>query len=152
MNIECPLECNHTLFQAFTSLLRLSGEYLYADYINESPALRDDFDDKHVDASKARESIAQVYVYYETLTYELSSETPAMNWISLVATVGGTLSLFMGVSVFSFFEIVELLMEIILSKCCMRSWKIKSTNSNNKQVTNNKKNFLFYLTKDTNKV
>ena len=77
MDIECPLECNHTLFQALTSLLRLSGEYLYADYINDRPTLRDDFDDKYVDASRARESIAQVYVYYESLTFEFSSEMPA---------------------------------------------------------------------------
>lgn len=134
---ECPLECNHTHFQLFTSLLRLSGEYLYSDYINENKILRHDFDDKFIDASKASVSIAKVYVYYKTLTYELSNETPAMDWISLVATMGGTLSLFMGVSVFSLFEIVEFLMEVILEKLCLSSWnksfKKKLTPTTNKK-------------------
>jgi hypothetical protein len=41
-----------------------------------------------------------------------STESPKMNIVSLLASMGGNLSLFLGVSVFTLAEIVEVVIEI----------------------------------------
>ena len=61
---------------------------------------------------RAEKSFVNVYVYYESLNYAESSETPQMNVGQLLASIGGNLGLFLGVSVFSLCEIVEVLIEI----------------------------------------
>ena len=39
-----------------------------------------------------------------------------MDWVNLLASIGGNLSLFLGVSVFSVCEIIEVLIEIYFIK------------------------------------
>ena len=51
-------------------------------------------------------------IFYESLSYILSEETPRMDMVSLLASIGGNLGLFLGVSVFSLYEMVEVALEI----------------------------------------
>ena len=53
-----------------------------------------------------------VNIFYESLSYMESTESPKMNIVSLLASMGGNLSLFLGVSVFTLAEIVEVVIEI----------------------------------------
>ena len=43
----------------------------------------------------------------------MSKEYPKTNVVDLLANIGGTMSLFLGISVLSFCELVELLIEIV---------------------------------------
>ena len=81
------------------------------DYINENEKLSSDFDITPIDARMAQQSIAQISVFYYSLTYISSFETPKMDIVSLLASIGGNLSLFMGVSFLSICELVELFIE-----------------------------------------
>ena len=112
---ECPLECNRTEIRTSVSMLSLSG-YLYMDYINKNANLFSDFNSTSIDDLKAKESITKINIYYDSLTYEKSNESAKLTWIDLVSTIGGSLSLFMGISIFSFFELIELLIEAIFLK------------------------------------
>ena len=67
------------------------------------------------DTSTIEKSVVTVKLYYGSLSYTLTSESPQMDLVSLLASIGGNLSLFLGVSAFSLFEIVEVLIEI----CCV---------------------------------
>ncbi len=71
-----------------------------------------DFVNRTIDSAQAEKSFVNVYVYYESLSYTESSETPQMNVIQLLASIGGHLGLFLGVSVFSLAELVEVFIEI----------------------------------------
>jgi hypothetical protein len=76
-------------------------------------------------ADVAAQSFIHVYIFYNSLSYIFSLESPAMDVVSLLASIGGNLSLFLGVSVFSLFEIFEVLLEIIFLKT---NFKMKVSN------------------------
>ena len=107
----CPLECNRTEFRMFTSASKLIGDS-FVDYIKNNENLRRDFVTRQLDANSARNSITKIYIFYESLFYTMSTESPKIDLVLLVAYIGGILGLFLGVSVLSICEIVELLIEI----------------------------------------
>ena len=109
----CPLECNHTEYKASISSVQLNGEY-YLDLINENSNLTRDFVNRTLDSNSAKESVVRMTVYYDSLSYTLSTESPKMDIVSLLANIGGNLGLFMGVSLFSLCELFEVLIEICL--------------------------------------
>jgi hypothetical protein len=109
----CPLECNQTLYKTLVTTNKLNGNELYVMKIKNNSKLASDFINRTIDSKNARKSFATVYVFYESLSYTLSNETPQMDGVSLFGSIGGNLSLFLGVSLFSLCEIIELIMELI---------------------------------------
>ena len=85
----------------------------YIDYLNEYGK---DFSITALDANVARKSFVKFDIYYDSLSYELSSESPKMDVVSFLANVGGNLGLFLGVSVISICEVIEALIEIWIFK------------------------------------
>ena len=85
----------------------------YVDTIKNNARLNEDNMGALVDAEYAQKSVVRVYIFYETLSFTESTETASKGSpLSLAANIGGILSLFLGVSVLSAFEMVELLIEI----------------------------------------
>jgi hypothetical protein len=58
-----------------------------------------------------------VYVYFPKLEYTLINQIPKANSFDLISSVGGTLSLFIGISFFTLIELIEIMLEFMLSKC-----------------------------------
>ena len=112
---KCPLECNQTTFETTMSFGSLSGNS-FVDKINENENLKKDFVKRALNEKTARESVIKVNLYYDSLSYELSTESPKMTLADLLASIGGNLGLFMGMSLMSFSEILEVLLEIIIIK------------------------------------
>jgi hypothetical protein len=54
-----------------------------------------------------------VNINFETLSYKYIGEKAVMSIVDLLAHIGGQMSLFLGISVLSFFEIFEILYEVI---------------------------------------
>ena len=77
-----------------------------------NPNLVKDFKNRTIDAEVARESIVSVIVFYESLSYTLTTEIPQVDIVSLLGSIGGNLSLFLGVSFFSLCEIFEVAIEM----------------------------------------
>jgi hypothetical protein len=114
----CPMPCNRTLYRTSLSSTLLVGDYFF-ELINKSAGLREDFvDNKRLDVKTARNAFARINIYYESLSYTESVETAVSGStiLTLIATIGGLLSLFLGVSVMSFFEFVEFAYEILSVK------------------------------------
>jgi len=65
-----------------------------------------------VDATTAKNSFVRANIFYNSLSYKETNELPQMDLVSLLGSIGGNLGLFLGVSVFSLAEIVEVLIEI----------------------------------------
>ena len=108
---HCPLECNSTEYHASVSSIEMIGDF-YVDYLNESLNLKKDFVTRQINAQTAKESIVNLNIFYESLSYTKTTEIAQMDLVSLLSNIGGTLSLFLGISVFSFYELVEVLIEI----------------------------------------
>jgi len=108
---QCPLECNQTKFGVATSTNNIIGAY-HAKIINENKHLSEQFENRQIGKEEAQSSFVQAAMFYESLSYGLETESPKMNFVSLLASVGGNLSLLLGISLFSFFEVIDVLMEI----------------------------------------
>jgi hypothetical protein len=108
---QCPLECDQASLKTSITFNQLNG-YAYVEKIRNNSNLSMDFVNRPINANSARESIAYVNVFYSSLSYASTTETSKINFVSLLASMGGNLGLFLGVSVFSLCEIVEVVVEI----------------------------------------
>ena len=78
------------------------------------PDLAKDFLLNKTDSNVASKSFIWLNIFYKQLSYEISTESAQVSLILLCANIGGYLSLFLGVSLLSFFELVQLCVEILL--------------------------------------
>ena len=106
----CPLECNQTLIKTSISSVLLVGDGYLSRIKNSN--LSTDFINRTIDAATVEKSIVHVNIFYESLSYTETTESPQMNIVSLLGSIGGHLGLFLGVSIFSLCEIIEVLIEI----------------------------------------
>jgi hypothetical protein len=88
----------------------------FIDYLRENQRLSSDFVTKPINSLTAKESFVKLSIFYDTLSYEMSKEFSKMNIVDLLANIGGTLSLFLGISILSLCELVELLIEIFYAR------------------------------------
>lgn len=112
-DIECPLECNSREFSAIIT----SGVYPSHHYANYLLKTHKIFQRSHsgraVDVRDVKRSVAKVSVQYQTLGYTLITEIEAMSVGNLLANTGSFFGLFMGMSVLSFMEIFEIVVELV---------------------------------------
>ena len=122
---ECPLECNHSEYKTSVSSLKLFGQS-FADLLNEQPILSRDFVTRPASADTARESVVGLIVFYGNLDYVYSTESAKIDVVGLLATIGGNLGLFLGVSILSICDLVDLLMHVYtkFERFCLRKRRI----------------------------
>ena len=108
----CPLECNQTLYKTLISSNKLNAKSFYLSSIRENKNLTADFINRSIDANIARESIIYVNIFYERLSYTLTTESPQMDIVSLLSSIGGNLGLFLEVSLFTLCEFVQVVIEM----------------------------------------
>jgi hypothetical protein len=107
----CPLECNRTTFSYESSSSEIIGD-LYVDFIKSNKNLSADFVARPITAETAKKSFVYLFLAYDSLSYTYSNEYPNMDVVGLLAAIGGTFGLFMGVSLLSFCEIFEYILEV----------------------------------------
>lgn len=56
--------------------------------------------------------LISVYIYFDKIEHVEITEVESMSSFNLLANIGGTLGLFIGVSVLSFVEVIELTIEM----------------------------------------
>ena len=111
---QCPLECNSTEYTFEMSSQRVYGNG-YIHFIKENPNLSADFDTTHINSETVSNKFVQLYAYYDSLTYTFSTDTPSMDIVSFLANIGGTLGLFLGLSLLSVCELIHVLVEIVMA-------------------------------------
>jgi hypothetical protein len=118
---RCPLECDSSRITYTSSLSQLSPK-TYAKLLQKSPNIRSDFIGRSLeDESVVLQSVARLNIFYDSLSYTISTESPQTDMVSLIANIGGNLGLFMGVCLFSMGEMVVTLVELLFLK-----WQTKS--------------------------
>ena len=111
----CPLECARSEYKATLTTAQMMGHVLVGK-VRRSSYLARYFGNRTLDDESVAQSVVSVNLFYESLAYTLSSEQPRMDVVALIASLGGHLSLLMGVSVFSVCEIGEVFVEMCLAK------------------------------------
>ena len=117
---QCPHVCSSTSYD-----LRISyGEYPSSNYMHNSIrrkigsaffnwAFKVDEKSNLNSLDLARDSLVELFVYFDEIKYTEITEAPTTTFVDLIASIGGTLGLFIGVSLLSFVELIELILEII---------------------------------------
>ncbi len=121
---NCPLECNRTRFKTFMSSYDVIGDFYY-DFIKSNANLLSDYVKANLTIATAKDSFTFTLVYYESMSYTLVTESPTMDVVSLLANLGGTLGLFLGVSLLHVCEIVDVIIQVFLIKSNLN--KVKPT-------------------------
>jgi len=109
---QCPLECFRKEFK-YSISNQIIDSWYYNEKLEANKLFSSEIKSRN---SSMRESVVAINVYYNSLTYTLSTESQLRDVVSLLAYVGGIVSLFLGVSFFSIFEVIEVLLNIYYIK------------------------------------
>ncbi|CAF0708689.1 unnamed protein product [Brachionus calyciflorus] len=107
---QCPLECDSSNFQMTASSSRYPTRY-YQNYLSARTNILSRFP-TGTSASEITKSTVLLNVFYEDLATTYTNEIPAVTPVSLLGNVGGNLGLFIGISLLTFVEIIEFLIEL----------------------------------------
>lgn len=108
---QCPLVCNRHQFNMGEILQAFTDEIDIRLFIENKK-----FFDKLIinKSAKLKKSIARVKVYYTDIGYEDQEEIATFNVIDVISNIGGTLGLFLGLSIFSFIETVYFIAQVLI--------------------------------------
>lgn len=115
-NKNCPLECETTSYTLTISQDNFPSYQAYqASFLNKTQYIQDLFG---IDASNFtydvyQKSYTSINVYFEDLTVMDLSESISIDQVQLLSNLGGTIGIFLGVSVISAVECVELILVLI---------------------------------------
>ena len=102
---QCKRNCDETKFHAVTSSALFPAQGV-EEQVREMANLT------HYDASELRENVLLVRVYFATMTRVESQHRAAIDESDLLASMGGLCGLFMGASVVTICELVEVLLHL----------------------------------------
>ena len=110
----CPLECKKNEYKLKTMSTNLSPEIYYNNLKNKNN--QSIFQNETLTIDFFRQNSIKINIYYDTLADTIITESESINIISLLSNLGGTLGLFLGISVLSFAEFFEIMVKYILIK------------------------------------
>jgi len=102
----CPLECDsfslniETKSQAILAYGNVTDNYFHSQLKTYQDVYKSYFG---------------IYVYYEEFKYSFIKQNPKMEIFDLLSNIGGTFSLFLGLSIFSFLELFEILANLMFN-------------------------------------
>ena len=68
--------------------------------------------------------IVKLNIYYDSLTYTESTESVSINFVSLFSSIGGFMGLFLGMSVMTLVEILEIIINILYETFLREKYKL----------------------------
>lgn len=96
-------------FSAYEDILRSSANGTGEDTLRQIKSLR-----------LIEDNFVRVTIMFSMETYQVLTDTGAITWDTLVANLGGTFNLWLGISVSTVAEIIELLYSILIAACRKR--------------------------------
>ncbi|XP_070546444.1 uncharacterized protein [Ptychodera flava] len=112
---ECPVECSEDRY-----LMTISQSQWPSDaYMKKLLKLLKRSNNKTetlTTKEDARSNLIRLEVYFETLNYEETSEHPSYTWEDLLSDIGGTMGLYIGISLMTICEFVSFL-AVLCARC-----------------------------------
>jgi hypothetical protein len=107
---ECPLECDSVAYELTEKILKVNVSSFFSDLIRANmnrPGLT------NVSFEHLQKNLMIFNVNFDTLSYTNLVELPKTTLTNLVAELGGTIGVFLGLSFISFLEIVEWVGQVV---------------------------------------
>jgi hypothetical protein len=110
----CPLECSSESYQAVLSKSYFPSE-IFASVLMSMDEVQFIYNAQglSLDSSTLAENMVWLNVFYEETSYTLIMESAKTTAIGLLNNMGGILRLFIGISVLSFLEMIEIIFQLI---------------------------------------
>ena len=118
---KCPLECesidyslsvSHSYFSSPDYFKFLKTKQIFQSLLNNSSNYCNN--SVEIENEVIRKSIVEVNVFYDELKYTKVSQIAKMTFEDLMANIGGTLGLCIGISFLSFVEIFEAIIQLFM--------------------------------------
>ena len=110
---DCPLECESEIYSFSSSTLDYPT-VIYAKMLSNQSAILKRFNNVPPTYKQLKQSIMALNINYNELGYTHIEESQKRTVIDLVTNIGGSISLLLGLSFLSSFEIVELMLDLLL--------------------------------------
>ena len=105
---QCPLECHSVTYELSISSLSFPNKQFY-DLLELNAST--------MSIDKFRQAYLGLDIFFPIKQYTEISETPKVTFVDLVSSIGGALGVFLSISVFSFIEILQVIVHVLLSFC-----------------------------------
>ena len=103
----------------------------YVSFIEQTPVFLSDFNSTPINEATTSNKFVQLYAFYDSLSYKVSIDSLGMDIVSFLGSIGGTLGLFLGVSLLSVCELVHVIVEsCLIVKYRLKNRVTKFTNTN----------------------
>lgn len=107
---DCPLECNRMYFDIITDMQNFPSKM----HARQLMGVHGYFRRQNLTrVEDVKESVLRVNVYYRDIGYTSLEEIATYYFKDMIGSTGGMLGLFLGISLISFVEIVELFIDVI---------------------------------------
>ena len=112
--ILCPPECEQYEFDYDVSLSEFpSRSYSHKLIRNRSDSFKRLFKTDNITYDMVKKSVASFYFYFDELVITEIEQSPSIEFVDLISNIGGIFGLFVGLSVLSFVEIIELSISLV---------------------------------------
>ncbi len=74
------------------------------------------YDNKTLDTQLILNKLSRVNIFYDSLSYTQITESVSMNLVSLLAAIGGFMGMFLGMSLMTLVEFLDILMRFSIRK------------------------------------
>ncbi|KAF8773986.1 Acid-sensing ion channel 2 like protein [Argiope bruennichi] len=109
---NCFQACNENSYYTSLSASAINNKYFHLVKSANTIVRLDN--GTYKTSHQSNRTLLGLKVYYRTLSLENITERPAYSWETLVANIGGNLGFFMGLTIITFVELVELLYDILI--------------------------------------
>ena len=109
---QCPIECMLIDYKISTSSNDIELQDI-RNLIDNNLIFKSKYGTDEISYQSLKNTILEVKIYYEDLSYTMISQTAKTSLLDLVSNCGGLLGLFIGTSFLSFAELIEMLLETV---------------------------------------
>lgn len=113
----CPFECTTSIYE-WTLSYGMYPSYVGYEWLMYNNyyyyQFLDIFGTTDISFDTLEKTMSKFFIYFDPLSVTEITQTPSLDLIGLIANVGGTLGLFIGLSLLSLVEFVELLYHLII--------------------------------------
>ena len=140
----CPSECDSVTFETKTEYTQIYevDESFIQERVNDKFSL----DNNSSNFTDWKKNIAVLLVYFEEMRITSIAQSPKEEVSNLISNIGGTLGFFLGLSLLSFIEVIELFLQLIFSmNSSFQNNRKKKSMKYSKKLDKNKQNASRYL-------
>ncbi len=110
-SLECPLECEYSSYEVSSSSLDYPSREFFEALRNYSTQSEIAFN--YTNLNEFKRDHMGLNIYLSSMEFAELREKPQISFIDLVSNMGGALGIFLGFSIFSLVELIEIVVRVV---------------------------------------